>query len=1025
MLSPKTFDNPHKDAANLRADRLRAQGYDDPRVDIEDLKQLREKRDRPNPTFEKLKGLWGGLSERVEKLRERGVKSPEEQAQTAVISVEVLESQQEKSVGFFGALRKKVQTVDWSGVRKHFASSMGVLGATQPLRVGDKELQLKPEIPFWNGAKVKEALQNFAGSVREKFKSRDVRDAEAGYEEEIPELSTEDRLQELGRLVDLEGLRGNLDEFYARSSYAGGKERKALRRFADEYLARKEVGDFAEIFGGGEVNREAVRELAGEIMAEYGEERERRNQEQQAKWRDAEFNADFEKLSDTAVQRMVVEVYAKSLLESPRSGVPVEMVPVFLEGIKADLAMKDPAEIEVLMNPDASATPNKNAVLAYVQEYLTRPAPEGEVSLTPEQKSNLQKGLFLKLSSRLGQMDPRTREITKTLVTGLSTDELSQLFADLTDVNSLSREALEGLVQEVQTTTREVRERKAREDTLLAQAEARRRQEATELEQFISTEATLETEVDPDEVEELSQFFSRTDTGMLTGTFEDNLEDLLQTPSSPVLEDVVETDEQRQERWQRQAQEDEVFEERMREVEEFNRRQEMGDGLSFEEVMADIEAAEEARFQKGLQEGEELSQSLGNQDRLASEEGGKVEQVDSATEGNPSEEPTVLEQPSPATEVDTYQGTPFVVGQTPSGDNYQGEAFVLGAYRRPNTQEDTYAGTAFELNAEPKVTETPDLYQGTAFVLEKEIPATKSVDIEQVEPEFVQEETEDLWDFELPATETTAVTPRPETPPQNQLPPISEKTHTNLEAVTQNLEAYQTLTESEREQVRRAILDTIEPNTPMSDLQMLAKYDQLANPDALRPAEVEDMEIDQGFAEDYPGLETQNSPEVLAQKQAIIDQALSEMEEDGFWLRKNEDYNEAYQEIFYSEVVDYLNSLSEDRQFLEEQRNGELEAAVDNLRVDGIVRMMRDTVTNSRQAGYSRWVGKEFNKLVVNRNFQVPQELRNVASALQNNAARTVPAADLSEAFELLIAAKRLRSKGVPLPDELQRYAPL
>ena len=620
MLSPKTFDNPREDAAKLRAARLKREGYDDPRADAEHLQQMRAGRDRPNPTFEKLKELWGALGERVEKLREGGPKSPEEQAQTAIISVEVLESQQEKSIGFFGALRKKVQAVDWSGIRKHFASSMGVLGATQPLRVGDRELQLKPEIPFWNGAKVKEALQNFAGSVREKFKSRGVRDAEAGYEEVLPEISTEDRLQELGRTVDLEALRSGLDEFYGRSSYAGGKERKALRRFADEYLAQMDAGDFAEIFGEGEINREAVRELAGEIMAEYGEERERRNQEQQAKWRGTEFNADFDKLSDIAVQRMVVEVYAKSLLESPRSGLPAEMVPVFLEGIKADLATKDPAEIEALMNPDASATPNKNAVLAYVQEYLTRPAPEGEVSLTPEQKSNLQKGLFLKLSSRLGQMDPRTREITKTLVTGLSTDELSQLFADLTDVNSLSSEALEGLVQEVQATTREVRERKAREDELLRQAEVQRQRETPELEQFISTDTALEAEVDPNEVEELSRFFSRTDTGTLTGNFEDGFENLdqLLTPLTEV--NTLETDEQRQERWQRRAQEDEVFEERMREVEEFNRRQEVGDGLSFEEVTANLEAEEEAQFQDRLREAEEFNEWLEAQDQRTLED---------------------------------------------------------------------------------------------------------------------------------------------------------------------------------------------------------------------------------------------------------------------------------------------------------------------------------------------------------------------------------------------------------------------
>ena len=589
---PKTYDNPQEDIARL--ERIRA-GLEEPGPEPE-LSEVRKMSEEPsNPTWERVQGLVGRLQGRLQSLREKLPKKAEVEASTAIVSVEAVEVGREKSVGMFGKLKQKVAQTDWARVRQHFASSMGVMGGNQPFQVGEKKLRVTDQIPFWNGAKLKETLQDAKQTVREKFKNRATRDAEAGYEEIVPETTTQDKLAELGKMVDLDQLRTGLDEFYARSSYAGGKERKALRAFAEDYLAEMSVEDFADIFGDGDMDRTAVQKLAQEVMAAYGEERERRNQEQQAKWQSEEFDGNFEKLADTTVQRMAVEVYAKSLLESPRSGLPAEMVPVFLAGIQEDLQNKSPDEINLLMDPQSDATADKNAVLQYVQNYLTQPqTTEDEKTLSAEQKTNLQKTLFLKLDSRLDQSDARTREVTKTLVSNLSTDELTKLFSNPDDLNSLDDAALDALAVEVQATTRESLARKSRQDELLRVSRDKRGAEETDLAQFIASDVSLNPEVESEEIEELSNYFTQTDTGLLPEIFSDSLEQLEAELTPATWEPGLETDTERRERWERRAAQDEAFEDSFQETQEFAVEQKESEEFNFEDVQGLIEEVQES-----------------------------------------------------------------------------------------------------------------------------------------------------------------------------------------------------------------------------------------------------------------------------------------------------------------------------------------------------------------------------------------------------------------------------------------------
>ena len=588
---PKTYDNPQEDIARL--ERIRA-GLEEPGSEPE-LSEVRKMYEEPsNPTWERVQGLVGRLQGRLQSLREKLPKKAEVEASTAIVSVEAVEVGREKSVGMFGKLKQKVAQTDWVRVRQHFASSIGVMGGNQPFQVGEKKLRVTDQIPFWNGAKLKETLQNAKQTVREKFKNRATRDTEAGYEEIVPESTPRDKLTELGKIVDLDRLRTGLDEFYGRSSYAGGKERKALRAFAEEYLAEMEVEDFADIFGGGEMDRTAVQNLAQEVMTAYGEERERRNREHQAKWQSEEFDGKFEKLTDTTVQRMAVEVYAKSLLESPRSALPAEMVPVFLAGIREDLQNKSPDEINALMDPQSDATADKNAVLQYVQNYLTQPqTTEDEKTLSAEQKTNLQKTLFLKLNSRLSQNDARTRVVVKILVNSLSAGELTKLFSDPNDLNSLDDAALDALAAEVQATTREALVRKSRQDELLRASQDRNREEEADLAQFISSEVELDPAVKSEEIEELSNFFTQTDTGLFPEVPSNSLEQLEAELTPAPGEPGLETDTERQERWERRVAEDEVFDDLLREAEEFTAEQKESEEFTFEDVRKLVEEAQE------------------------------------------------------------------------------------------------------------------------------------------------------------------------------------------------------------------------------------------------------------------------------------------------------------------------------------------------------------------------------------------------------------------------------------------------
>lgn len=324
-----------------------------------------------------------------------------------------------------------------------------------------------------------------------------------------------------------------------------------------------------------------------------------------------------------------------------------------------------------------------------------------------------------------------------------------------------------------------------------------------------------------------------------------------------------------------------------------------------------------------------------------------------------------------------------------------------------------------------------DIEQVTRYRLVEEVVAKEDLPdlAKDGELKYQIEEASSLMDFWTTPVETEAELVE-EPPAQLRidsvplLPPLSTRTESNLEAVRQDVRSYQKLTPAEQVQVRAAILETIDPARSMSDLEVLALYDKLGNPVALEPVSSENWEIDETIIEDYPGLEVGESQEVFLQKQAIIDRALVEIEEDGFWLSRDADYNEAYQDMFYSEVVDYLNSLAEDRQFYEERENGELAVAVDELEIDGIERMVRDTVNNPRYAGYTRWLGKEFEMLVINESFRIPANLKNTAQAWRQGSVKGVLPDDLAQTIKLLIAAKRLRTKSIPLPEEFSGYAP-
>ena len=808
----------------------------------------------------------------------------------------------------------------------------------------------------------------------------------------------------------------------------------------------------------------------------------------------------------------------------------------------------------MLMDAQSDATADKSAVLAYVQNFLTQPAtaPEKEMVLSPEQKANLQKSLFLKLTARLDQADARTREITKTLVTGLSARELSALFTDPNDLNSLDNSALDALAAEVRTTTQDALERKSRQDELLRKSREQNLRRENELEQFISTEAALDPTVETEQIAELSNYFTQTDTGILEGITENGLEVVEAELNSPSSEPSLETDTERRKRWQQRLAEDEMFEERLRAAEKFASEQAEEVEVSFEEVQEIAREVEKEELEELMMNADEavLTDILNDleaedspQNQLEKERQTRFDEMYARREDeinrkleqtlgpkllselvvNPKEElarsmrnvsnedlareetiSTFLQEDISGLVVETLVDKPL---ETKNG------ALVRSALTRINellTQPNIFTSgledTIQEINTilDPEAdsatksnkimfeqlsnealvetmnnpllrnkldrlsekittrvlerfasTETPDNYPGTTFVLEREIPVTETVETSSAEPEFRVEALESFFEAggeyravsaeflggemepvstkpsQHSTVETSAVridTAAQESSPDNtferELPLALEEGKDILDAVTQDISHYQTLSSSEQAQVRAAILDTIDPEEPMSDLQVLAYYDNLGNPDALRPVADEDLEIDETVAEEYPGLEIGESREVFAKKQEVIDKALGEMEEDGFWLRKNDEYNEAYQEIFYSNVVDYLNSMPEDRQFYEEQNNGELAKAIDNLRVEGIVQMVSDTVRNPRYTGYTRWVGKEFNKLVVNRGFQIPKELTSVSQTLQENKAQELSPKQLTTAVELLVAAKRLRTKSTPVPPEFQELAP-
>ena len=433
------YDNPQEDAARLQ--RIRA-GLEEPEdgLELQEVRKMSASPEKPNPTWDRVRGLVGNLQNRLGKLREKLPKKPEVEAKTAIINVKAVEVNEHKSIGMFGQLRQKVAATDWAKVRQHFAGSMGVLGGSQAFQVWEQKLQLNQGVPFWNGPKVKELFQKGVQAVQEKFKTRATRDEEAGYAEIIPGLRAE----------QIQTLDGPLTERYQAAGY--NREVGALRKFHEKYLAENlSQEDFYEVTLD-EQNSQTLDTLAQEIIDRYVEQRSASYGD--TPWLDQQLDTTEREnvartLQLTALRGPLQEVLAR--LESQGLADATQdasRVQARLEQLPSQSTQEQETStvtsLDELMEASGSLNVNRSKLTRLVKEVLSTPRPTPP---TPTSPSNPSEDFWFSESeeSPATEAEPTVEEKFDTPLDQPTDDVDETVFAErLADAKEFNRKFEEG-----------------------------------------------------------------------------------------------------------------------------------------------------------------------------------------------------------------------------------------------------------------------------------------------------------------------------------------------------------------------------------------------------------------------------------------------------------------------------------------------------------------------------------------------------------------------------------------------------
>jgi hypothetical protein len=213
----------------------------------------------------------------------------------------------------------------------------------------------------------------------------------------------------------------------------------------------------------------------------------------------------------------------------------------------------------------------------------------------------------------------------------------------------------------------------------------------------------------------------------------------------------------------------------------------------------------------------------------------------------------------------------------------------------------------------------------------------------------------------------------------------------------------------------------------------------------LSPAKLENNIDENGFEtedyeyEEYPGLESYGSEEMYNKKSEIIDKALESFNKDAFLLKNSpylekgdyrinniDEINEGYEDLLNSRITDYLNSIQNLSDLETDLESGELQNAVDELKLEVAQEVLVDAViTNPKGKEYyiSNFVG-DYKKYVINNDYKPSAEFVNIAQKLENGKFNEISVDELNDFVYLVYEAKKSRFDRSPLPEDLREFAP-